>query len=246
MKDRTELDDPRTTIARRETLRCKRFLRRIYERWYEMLAASTPTGEGRVLEIGAGPGFLAERIPGLIASDVLFAPPLDAVLDARCLPFAGGSLKAILMTDVLHHIPEPRRFFREAARCVRSGGVVAMIEPWRTPWSEFIYTHLHDEPFDCRAGDWEFPVAGPLSSANGALPWIVFERDRQAFEREFPEWRVEAVRPMMPLVYLLSGGFSRPALQPGFAFGFWSGAEALLAPWMRFCAMFALIVLKRS
>src|SRR5262249_31802772 len=35
----------------------------------------------------------------------------------------------------------------QATRCVRSGGVVAMIEPWVTPWSRFVYTRLHHEPF---------------------------------------------------------------------------------------------------
>lgn len=242
----TALDDPRTTIERRRTLRRKRFLRKIYERWYGMLADAVPDGDGRVLEIGSGPGFLAERVPGLIASDVLFAPPLDVALDARCLPFKDASLKAVLMTDVLHHLPEPGLFLAEAARCVRSGGVAAMIEPWRTRWSEFIFTRLHHEAFDPSAGEWGFQASGPLSAANGALPWIVFERDRPRFEREFPEWRVEAVRPMMPVSYLLSGGFSHRAIQPGFAFGFWSRLEALPAPLMRCCAMFALIVLRRS
>jgi len=44
-----------------------------------------------------------------------------------------GSLRAIVMTDVLHHIPNVESFFAEAARCVRPGGVIVMIEPWLTP-----------------------------------------------------------------------------------------------------------------
>jgi SAM-dependent methyltransferase len=240
------LDDPRTTLARRKMLRRKRFLRKVYEQWYELMAAPVPQGEGRVLEIGSGPGFLGERIPGLIASDVLVAPPLDAVLDARSLPFANASLKAILMTNVLHHIPQPAQFLREAARCVRGGGVIAMVEPWRTAWSEFVYRRLHTEPFDPHASEWEFEASGPLSSANGALPWILFERDREIFERDFPEWRLDQVRLMMPVAYLISGGFSCPAFQPGFAFGLWNRLEGLFNPWMRSCAMFALVVLKRQ
>lgn len=30
----------------------------------------------------------------------------------------------IVMTNVLHHFPQPRLFFTEATRCVRSGGVI--------------------------------------------------------------------------------------------------------------------------
>src|SRR5262244_3270831 len=64
----------------------------------------------------------------------------------------------------------------QATRCVRLGGVVAMIEPWVTPWSRFVYTRLHHEPFQPEAEQWEFPVRRPRSGANGALPYIIFVR----------------------------------------------------------------------
>jgi len=43
------LDDPATTIARRDILQHKRFLRRIYEEWYQEIARSVVPGEGQVL-----------------------------------------------------------------------------------------------------------------------------------------------------------------------------------------------------
>ena len=88
------------------------------------------------------------------------------------------------MTNVLHHLPQPGRFFDEAAGCVRPGGVVAMVEPWNTAWSRWVYRHhLHHETFLPAAADWEVPRGGPLSAANGALPWILFARDRERLER---------------------------------------------------------------
>jgi SAM-dependent methyltransferase len=204
-----------------------------------------PGGSGKVLEIGSGAGFFSERMPELISSEILFIPGISIVLDGCQLPFRSGSLRAVLMTDVLHHIPEARRFFSESARCVRPGGVIAMIEPWRTPWSEIIYRNFHHEPFEPDVVHWEFSSTGPLSSANGALPWIIFERDRNQFAREFPEWTIESVRPMMPFRYLLSGGFSAGTLQPGFAFGFWKGVERAINPWMHRWAMFACITLRK-
>jgi SAM-dependent methyltransferase len=235
------LDDPATTTVRRAVLARKRFLRKVYDEWYREIADAVPPGEGRALEIGAGAGFLSEYLPGLITSEVLLLPGVSIVLDGCRLPFRDGSLKAILMTDVLHHIPTPRRFFSEAARCLRSGGVVAMVEPWRTFWSELVYRNLHHEPFEPAAAQWEFPSTGPLSSANGALPWILFERDRRTFEREFPEWRIENIRRTMPFRYLLSGGFSGATFQPGFTFGFWKAMERAFRSW----AMFAYITLRR-
>ncbi|MDQ7784717.1 MAG: class I SAM-dependent methyltransferase [Desulfomonilaceae bacterium] len=238
-------DDPRTTLIRRRILMEKGFLRNLYEEWYRDLIASLPPIEGPVLEIGSGAGFLNNSLPGLITSDVFFLPHLSVVFDAGAVPFEDGSLRAVLMIDVLHHLPRPRRFFREAARCVRQGGVVVMIEPWVTPWSTFVYSRFHTEPFEPDAGHWEFPSAGPLTGANGALPWIVFHRDRSLFEATFPDWHVSGIDLGMPFSYILSGGMTMRALMPGFAFGFVRRLERLLGPWMDGLAMFAKIVLTR-
>jgi hypothetical protein len=120
-----------------------------------------------------------------------------------------------------------------------------MIEPWVTPWSELIYTRLHHEPFQPQAKQWEFPTTGPLSGANGALPYIVFVRDRLQFEREFPMWRIHEIEPMMPFCYLVSGGVSLRSLMPGWSFRLWRGLENLLQPAIDSLAMFAQILLIR-
>ena len=239
-----DVDDPRTTHLRRRILAGKPFLRRIYEEWYAALAGSLPSGEGAVLELGAGAGFLADQVSGLLRSEVFLAPGVDLVLDGQDLPFAAGALRGIVMTNVLHHLPRPLRFFTDAARAVRPGGVVAMIEPWVTGWSRQVYTRLHHEPF-LPAGGWEIPAGGPLSGANGALPWILFERDRERFEREAPAWRVLSVVPIMPLRYLVSGGISLRNLAPAASYPLWRGLERALSPWSRQLAMFAHVVLER-
>ncbi len=241
-----DVDDPRTTARRRQIIQDNRFLRQVYGEWYEALAAVLPDVPGAALELGSGAGFLPDVVPGLITSEVFWCRHIHIVADGRRLPLPDSCLRAILMTDVLHHVPDVRAFFADAARCVRSGGVMAMVEPWVTRWSRLIYTRLHHEPFRPQTPAWEFPALGPLSSANGALPWIVFERDRAQFEREFPQWRIETIRPCMPFRYLVSGGVSLRALMPGWAFGAWRGLERLFDPWMKTWAMFALIVLRRE
>jgi SAM-dependent methyltransferase len=240
------LDAPETTALRREIVRTKPFLRRIYEEWYRALAASVPPGPGAVLELGSGAGFLREVLPEAITSEVFRTPGAAVVLDARVLPVRAGALRAVVMTDVLHHVPDCRAFFAEATRCVRPGGVVSAIEPWVSAWSSFVYGRLHHEPFRPDAPEWEFPAAGPLSGSNQALPWILFERDRARFEAEFPGWRVEVVRPFMPFRYLASGGVGLRALSPAWSTPAWRGIERLAAPWMRSLAMFAHVVLRRA
>lgn len=217
----------------------KLFLRRIYAEWRSMLAAAIPDGSGRILELGAGAQWMPPLSANSIRSDVRVLPGLTLAADALRLPFADASLKFIGMTDVFHHIPDAARFLNEAARVLRPGGRMAMIEPWHTAWSRFIYTRLHHEPFD-PAGDWTFPQADPMLDSNQALPWIVFKRDLERFKQKHSELLLERIDPMMPLRYLLSGGLTFPSLQPGFMFPFWTAVEP------RAGAMFASIsVLRR-
>ncbi len=240
------IDDPRTTALRRQIVKEKPFLKKIYCEWYRSIAAALPAGPGRVLELGSGPGFLDQFIDGLITSEIFPCPGINVVLDGHCLPFADASLRAIAMVDVLHHLPRPRDFLCEAARCVRQDGAIVMIEPWASRWSEWVYRRFHNEPFEPRSAQWEFPASGPLSGANMAMPWMIFQRDRDLFEKEFPQWRVADIRPMMPFRYVLSGGVTRRSLMPGFMFGFWKGIETLLHPWRNSLAMFAQIRLTRT
>jgi len=239
------LDDPATTLHRREIIQKKKFLRSIYLEWYERILGSLPESAGSVLEVGSGAGFLSELLPGLVTSEIIFLPGLSMALDACHLPFQKAALRAIVMMGVLHHIPQPRMFFREAAHSVRPGGVIAMVEPWRTAWSQWVYRHLHHEAFEPEVTRCEFPSTGPLSSANGALPWILFARDRATFEEECPEWSIEEIQLVMPFCYLLSGGFSTVSLQPGFAYPIWRKLEAMLSPLSGSLAMFAFIRLRR-
>jgi SAM-dependent methyltransferase len=239
------IDDPRTTERRRELIHGNRFLWRIYDDWYRSVASRVPQGAGAVLELGSGAGFFHNYIPGLIASEVFACPGLDVALDARQLPFAPGSLRAIVMVDVFHHIPDAQAFLREAGRALRPGGALLMIEPWVSSWSKLIYTHLHHEPFVPESKEWAFPSAGPLSGANGALPWMVFERDRAKFEAAFPEFEIRTVRPFMPFRYLVSGGVSMRPLMPGAMYSAWGALEAALAPWPKRWPMFALVHVER-
>ena len=240
-----DLDDPRTTQLRRRIIQEKSFLRRIYQEWYEAIAEALPMGKKPVLELGSGAGFLRDFVPDLVTSEVLHCPDVNVVLNGQEVPFADGALRGIAMTDVLHHIPQPRRFFAEAVRCVQIDGVIVMIEPWVTPWSHLVYAKLHHEPFEPEATEWEFTADGPLSGANGALPWVIFERDRSQFREEFPQLRVQSIRPIMPFRYLVSGGVSLRSLIPGWTYELWRGLESVLQPWMNSWAMFAIIVLSK-
>src|SRR5215831_4944942 len=137
------LDDPATTELRLNIIQAKSFLRKIYDDWYRVIQSRIPTGNGRVLELGSGAGYLRRFVPEAIRSEVFFSRNVDLVADARFLPIATRSLKSIVMTDVFHHIPDVSAFYREAARCLRPKGRIIMVEPWVTSWSKWVFGNLH-------------------------------------------------------------------------------------------------------
>ncbi|MBF8255975.1 MAG: Methyltransferase type 11 [Anaerolineales bacterium] len=237
-------DDPATTELRRSIIQSKASLAGIYRDWYREILLRLPDGPQRVLELGSGAGFLRSAIPQLITSDILRIRGVDVIADATRLPLADASLRAILMVNVFHHLMDSRQFLAEASRCIVPSGVICMVEPWVSCWSRQVYA-FHSEPFDPRMEDWALPLGGPLTSGNGALPWIVFHRDRATLETDFPAWELEEIRPMMPFRYLLSGGVSMRQLAPSWAFGSLAALERALDPFLDRLAMFALIVLRR-
>ena len=237
-------DAQRATLRHRRILESNAFLRKVYVNWYRIIRSAAPTGAGAVVEIGSGPGFLRAVLPEAVTSDVFPCPGSDAVINAHALPFAADTLRAIVMTNVFHHLRDPGRFLGEAARCLRRGGRMIAIEPWVTPWSRFVYGHLHHEPFDPDAA-WRLDDGDPLFQANNALAWIVFHRDHKRLLLDFPSLRLAAIRPMTPLVYLLSGGMSLRPLMPGWSYTFWRSLEACLLPFVGVSALFALIVVEK-
>jgi len=242
-----DIDSPEATIAHSCIIRKKSFLKKIYEKWYSSISDSLPLNiYGPVIEIGSGGGFINEIIPGLLSSEIFRIPGIDIVLDGAKLPLKNASLRGIVMIDVFHHIPCVKHFLSEAARCVMEGGVIVMIEPWYTTWSRFVYKYLHHETFDSNSKDWDFQKGGPLSRSNSALPWIVFERDREKFKQEFPEWKIQEIELHAPFCYLLSGGVSFRSSMPGYLFNFWQRIENALNPWMHSWAMFGKVVLIRK
>lgn len=119
-----------------------------------------------------------------------------------------------------------------------------MLEPWVSPLSRIVYGSMHHEPFTPDAMTWELPRGGPLSSSNQALPWIVFQRDRASFTREFPRLLIKMLHPTMPLRYFVSGGVGTRNIVPAWTLRVWRGVEDLLSGLLGRTALFALITLE--
>ena len=224
------LDEPSRIDTIRRTVKRKRSLRRFYAKAYEKYAeclARCPD-KGVALELGSGGGFAREILPQVVMSDIIRYPGMDLVFDATRFPFPDNSVRFVGIMNVFHHLPDVAAFLAELERCLVPGGRVWMLDQHPGWISTPILKYLHHESFRPQAETWHFDSEGPLSGANGALPWIVFQRERARFEKEFPKLELAAYSPHTPLSYWLSGGIKGRDLIPGFLAGLAAGVDSLL------------------
>jgi SAM-dependent methyltransferase len=241
-----DLDDPATTLLHAQIVQKKKFLKKLYIDFYKEFGKVITEPEKKTLiELGSGGGCIKEVINNAITSDILELPNVDKVFSALDMPFEDNSVDAFFMFDVLHHITEPGGFFREAIRCLKPAGKIVMIEPANTLWARFIYKNFHHELFDPQA-EWGLKESGPVSHGNAAMPWIIFSRDRDIFEKQFPKLRIVGMRNHTPLRYLFSGGLRLRQLAPSFTYPLVKAIEYILSPINNLLGMFQTIKLEKT
>lgn len=199
----------------RAAWQAKPALRAVYEDTYRRIAAALVPGP--VLEIGGGSGHLKTAVPGVVATDVVAEPWLDAVADAHALPFGHARFDNLVMVDVLHHLAAPRVFFAEACRVLRSGGRMVLVEPAITPVSRAAFALFHPEPVDMTADPLAataLPERRDPFAANQAIPTLLLGRDRARLLAAFPDLRIVAFDRLGLFAYPASGGYRAWSMVP--------------------------------
>ncbi len=159
-------------------------------------------GKGRsVLDVGCGAGTFTwliapmfERVAGLDpkaacieeAKAAAKAKGIDAdfrVGEAEKMPFADGSFDVVVFSNSLHHIPGMDAAMAEAARVVKPGGLVYVMEP--VPAGTFFEaTRLVNDETEIRGEAWR-----SLHRVTGLKPEIErLYRARRGFS-SIQEWR---------------------------------------------------------
>jgi SAM-dependent methyltransferase len=108
------------------------------------------TGQPKALELGAGSGWvswllasagydtwMADFEANSVAIGLQYEHPnlgigRRFVCDARYAPFADETFDLILLKEFVHHVADYDLLFAEANRVLRTGGVVALMEPTRS------------------------------------------------------------------------------------------------------------------
>jgi SAM-dependent methyltransferase len=205
--------------AHRRAWRNNRALRACYSDWYGLIRKHLPAASlGPWIEIGSGPGFAKELIPELTLTDIVQAPWHERQVSAEVLPFEEGTVGALVLFDVLHHVAVPTVFLHEADRVLRLGGRIVLVEPYVSPLSHVVYNRFHEEPailsvdpFAQTATDAD---KDPFTS-NQAIPTLLFSRGGgRRFEQAFPNLAVTHLRRFAGLAYPATGGFNRGPLLP--------------------------------
>jgi SAM-dependent methyltransferase len=223
-------------------------LRSLYQGWYREIAARLSPVPGMTVELGSGIGKLREAAPHAVLTDVSSTPWIDAVVDAQQLPYEDGSVANLVLVDVLHHVPQPTRFFDEAKRVLATGGRVVLLEPYCSPVSYRLYRAFHHETTDLDVdpfADDALSTDDALDS-NQAIPTLLFFRHAAEFRRRWPGLELAERRRLALLAYPLSGGWRRRASLPKTALRPVLALESLLRPLAPLLAFRCLVVVERS
>jgi SAM-dependent methyltransferase len=209
--------DRALTLRNRSSLNANRNLLYWYRELYRHQLGNFPNPPLlKILEIGSGVSPLQRFYRNVITSDVLELEYLDYVFDCHFIdrfdPIANESMDVIALTNVLHHLKDPIDFLNKAASKLKRGGQLIATEPYFSTLSTLIFTYLHHEPVDLDIVEPILEdVRGPLSSANIALPWLIFIekpswRDRLRVSFEFD---ADSFQPFSSISYMATGGISR-------------------------------------
>jgi SAM-dependent methyltransferase len=168
-------------------------------------------GRERVVELGAGPGLSREflRAPGLEVTDVLANPWIDRRVDAMALPYAPGSIDAIICSHMIHHVPRPVDMLRGVEAALRPGGLILINEANASVVHRLLMWVMRHEGWDYAVdifGDDASAKQGadPLAG-NNAVADLLFN-DRRRFAAAFPTLSIIRDEYTELFLFLLSGG----------------------------------------
>jgi SAM-dependent methyltransferase len=190
-----------------------------------------------VLEIGSGTSPVKLFFPAIKTSDVLDLDYVDYIFDCHHIDsykkIEDCSLDLIIMTNVLHHLKNPVLFLSKAAVKLRRGGVISLTEPFFSVLSKIIYKYLHHESVDLTIHKPQLDnISGPLSSANIALPFLLFFRHDEWREPLSEYFDISFCSYYTSLSYFATGGISRKVPLPRITYRFLFVLDNLIAKTM--------------
>lgn len=197
----------------------KPLLQKIYKSFYkEIIRLIDKSISGQMIEIGSGMGNFKKIYPDIIATDIFPNPWIDRVESAYKLSFPNESVSNIVLFDVFHHLAYPGSALEEFRRVLNKDGRVILFEPYISLWGLLVFGVFHHEPMALfEEIKWlKNPTENPdkkYYAAEGNTTRIFSNMFK--FKKEINNnWKIIHKKKYSALAYILSGGFSKPAIYP--------------------------------
>jgi SAM-dependent methyltransferase len=219
-----------------------RLLRQRYE-WCNDFVTADDDGVELAAGIGAARDFI--RCRSLLLTDLEGGPWLDMTgVDATATPFDDERFDFVLVSNAIHHLAHPIRFFEEARRILRPGGLLLVrdVKCSLAQRAAARLTRVEGYDFDIDVYDPDLVVSDPMNawSANNAVPDLLFD-DLPTFSERVRSFEVVHHSYDEFLLFLNSGGVTHKTASiplPDVALRALSAIDRVLTRW--FPGIFAL------
>lgn len=168
--------------------------------------------DDKVLEVGCGTGISRDFIRtdcNLLSTDFTDYPWIDKKVDALNTKFPKNTFDVIFCSNMIHHVPFPKKFFLEMNRILKPGSFLLIQEANCSIMLRLIIKITRHEgwSFNVNVYGLENPVTdkNDLWSANCAIPNLLFD-NLSKFHKEIPFFSLKENRFSEFLIFPLSGG----------------------------------------
>jgi SAM-dependent methyltransferase len=222
-------------------------LRRVYRTYFRQILRLC--GPHRpILEIGCGPGMFRECYPEVLATDVTPSQWTSVVCDGCRLPFADRTIGNIVLIDVFHHLGDPLGMLRGAARVLKTGGRIIMLEPWTSALGYLFYRFVHHESANYRIDVLRpFPEGKDSLDGNAVLPRVYFDHwPTMGGPLHDLGLQLRRVQPLSAVNWLLTGGFQDYGVRSRVSAPWLDALDAVFRPFSTWMALRAFIVIEKT
>lgn len=164
------------------------------------------------VEVGCGIGVAKEflQAKSIILTDYAESPWLDVpMVDAMKTPFNNEEFDFVLCLNMIHHLPNAMKFFREMERILKPNGVLLVQEVNSSFVMRLALRLMRKEgySFEVDVFDEAIILSDPASpwSGNNAIGELLFN-DHNKFQSKVPFFRIEQDDYSECFLFLNSGG----------------------------------------
>ncbi|MES2059979.1 MAG: methyltransferase domain-containing protein [Patescibacteria group bacterium] len=230
----------------------KPLLREIYLGFYKrILGYIRGDINGEIVELGSGIGNFKMACPEAVATDLFPNPLIDRVESVYHLTSNDSTASNFVLFDVFHHLKYPGFALKELHRALAPHGRVIIFDPCISLLGFLVYGLFHHEPVAWRKKIEWLPVDlkenlnSEYYAAQGNATRI-FKNNSEFMGDVEKDWKVVAINKYADVAYVLSGGFSKPALIPKSFLPFFRLVEKFLGFFPIIFATRILIVLEKK